>query len=164
MAKSDIKITVTQVFPLVVNNLITSLQKAAVVFVVSVFGFAFLFMSVPAVPTDRIQLSSIVVSTLITVVYWVSKILDAHLMAKGSFLELKGSQLSGESTGFSSNSFTVPIQKIATLYIHQDFLDKLFGICAVVFTQMNSTVSVYGFNHSDAQKFVQKFSDIQSTK
>ena len=38
MAKTDIKITVTQVFPLVVNNLITSLQKAAVVFVVSVLS------------------------------------------------------------------------------------------------------------------------------
>ena len=158
------KITVKKVFPLIVSHMFQSLQKAAMVFVVAVIGFSFLLASAQSVAPEMVQVWALLLSMGATVVFWLSKVFDAVLQAKGSYMELNTTQLSGESTGFTSNSFTVPIQKIATMYVHQDFVDKLFGISAIVFTQMNSSVSVYGFEHADAQAFVKKFATLQSKK
>ena len=158
------KITVKKVLPLIVSHLFQSLQKAAMVFVVAVIGFSFLLASAEFVAPDMVQFLALLLSILATVAYWFSRVFDAVLQAKGSYIELTKTQLSGESTGFTSNSFTVPIQKIATMYVHKDFVDKLFGISAIVFTQMNSSVSVYGFEHGDAQKFVKKFAELQDKR
>lgn len=155
------KITVKKVLPIAVSNTVSSIQRAAVVLVVTVFGVAFLLAGMGVVAQNQVQPIALGVGIVGVLAFFASKVIDATLQAKGSYMELTQNQLSGESTGFSSNSFTVPIKKIATMYIHQDFMDKLFGVSAIVFTQMNSSVSVYGFEHADAQKFVKKFAELQ---
>ncbi|NCN51264.1 MAG: hypothetical protein GW762_02220 [Candidatus Pacebacteria bacterium] len=158
------KITVTKVLPIAISLIVASIQRAALVLVVAVFGVAFLLAAMQILPESSIQPVAFAIGSIVLLAYWMAKVIDASLQAKGSYMELSTSQLSGATTGFSSNSFTVPIKKIATIYIHQDFVDKLFGVSAIVFTQMNSTVSVYGFDHVDAQEFVKKFADLQSKK
>lgn len=158
------KIVVKKTLPIVVSQIVLSIQRAAVILVVSVFGSALLLAALQLVSTQMVQAVAFGIGIAIVLLYWVSKVIDARLQVQHSYLELTNSQVSGMSAGFSSNSFTVPIQKIATMYIHQDFIDKLFGVSAIVFTQMNSSVSVYGFEYSEAQAFVKKFSDLQSKK
>lgn len=158
------KIVVKKKLPIVVSLIFDSVQRAAIILVVTVFGVALTLAALQMIPIELVQPVSFGIGIFVLIAYWLSKVIDANLQVKGSYMELTSSQISGMSAGFSSNSFTVPIQKIATMYIHQDFIDKLFGVSAIVFTQMNSSVSVYGFEHSDAQAFVKKFSDLQGKK
>ncbi len=155
------KITVNKVVPVFISHVVATIQRAALFFVISVFGVAFLAVGV-GVSQELVQSVGMIAGTIVLGAFWVSKYIDANLKTKGSYMELSNAQLIGESTGFSSQSFTVPISKIATMYVHQDFVDKLFGVSAIVFTQMNSSVSVFGFDHADAQKFVKKFAQLQS--
>lgn len=157
------KITVKRIFPLVVSDVVASIQKAAVYLVVTVFAVAFILVGV-RVASHLIQPIAFGVGMVVLLAFLTSKGIDARLKSKGSYMELTDSQILGESTGFSSNSFTVPIKQVATMYIHQDFIDKLLGVSAIVITQMNSSISVFGFEHSDAQKFVKKFAELQSKK
>ncbi|MCA9369270.1 MAG: hypothetical protein H6773_02655 [Pseudomonadales bacterium] len=157
------KITVKRIFPLVVSDVVTSIQKAAVYLVVTVFVVAFILVGV-GVASHLVQPIAFGVGLVVLLAFVASKVIDAQLKAKGSYMELTDSQILGESTGFSNNSFTVPIKQVATMHIHQDFIDKLLGVSAIVFTQMNSSISVFGFEHSDAQKFVKKFAELQSKK
>lgn len=158
------KITVTRTLPIAFNAIAASLQRAAVVFVVTVFGAAFLLSGAQVVPPEQIQLIAVLCGTVALGFFWLSKVIDAFLQARGNYIELSAQQVSGASTGFTSNSFTIPLHKIATVHIHQDFIDKLFGVAAIVCTQMNVSVSVYGFSIDDAQAFVKKCAALQSKK
>ncbi len=158
------KIKVTRTLPIVLSLIGNSIQRAAVVFVVSIIGLSVVLNTALQIDAQAVRPVALGLSTLATVAFLLSKVLEGVLQAKGTYMEVSAQQLSGVVSGFSSNSFTVPLTKVGTLHIYQNFFDRLFGICAVVYTQMNVTMSVYGFDSTDAQAFIKKCVEFQSKK
>ncbi len=158
------KIVVKRSFPIVFSLLVHSVQRAAVIFVVAVIGLSIVLNTALQIDAQAVRPVAIGISTLAAVAFLLSKIIEGVLHAKGTELEVTPQQLSGVISGFSSNSFTLPLSKVGTLYVYQNFVDKLFGICAVVYTQMNATMTVYGFDIKDAQALIKKCAEYQSKK
>jgi hypothetical protein len=158
------KIQVQRSVPIIVSVLFNSIQRAAFVFVVAIIGVSILLTTALQLAIGQVQPLAMGSSILAVIAFLSSKVIDAVLQAKGTELELTKQQLSGTVTGFSSSTFSIPIDKIATMHVHQTFTDKLFGICSIVCTQMNTSVSLYGFEVSEAQRLVRRFTEYQSTK
>jgi hypothetical protein len=155
------KISVSRSLPVFVSKCVESIQKSAVMFVVAVLGLAFVIAGSTQLEGATIQSISFGIGGVLVLAYWISLYIDAYLHAKDTYIEIADGQVAGKKSGFTTSRFTASVKKISTMYVQQSFVDKLFGVSAIVFTQQNSLVSVYGLEEKDAQDFARYFAKIQ---
>jgi hypothetical protein len=156
------KITVKKTLPIIVNNFIYSLTKAAVYFTIIFLGSSIILPLILQRDTGEVAWLILLLSTGFMVLFAIRQVIDAKLHAKNTSVELTAKTINCEVSGFNSSSFSIPLNQISSVHVHQAFVDKIFDVSSVVISQIAGTVVVYGFNVSEAKAFSKAFSERQS--
>lgn len=146
------------------NDMITLMPRLATVFVATYIGMIFIFGIMNNYGIQSISWLPSILAISFVILLFIKHALDAYLVAKGTFLELKEKSISCTISGLSTRSFSIPLNQISSIHIQQSFVDKFFNICRVVIVQIASTAVVYGFNYTDAIKFSENFTNKRAEK
>lgn len=158
------KIQVKNAKAVLINDLINLLPRLATVFVVVYIGTILVYGIARDYGVPVFSWLPSVLAILCVVLLAIKHALEARILAKGTNLELKEKTISCTIAGFSTRSFSIPLNQISSVHIQQSFTDRFFKISRVVIVQIASTAVIYGFDYDDAVKFSEKFANRRGEK
>ncbi len=158
------KIQVKDKLAVVFTSLLYAAPRSAMYFAGGYLGAALLLPMIAQQPFEELTLWVGLISFAVLLVVVAKQVINSLLHAKNTTVELTASSIDCEISGFTTESFSIPLDQISNVRVSQAFMDKFFGVSSVVVSQIAGTFAVYGFDYEDAKKFAKEYSAKQQAR
>lgn len=158
------KLKVEKPIAILCRELFYSLPRLATIGVAVYLG-SIIFASVSASYGQTLSPWLPVLLAIFSVMVYFGKIaIDAYLHAQRTEIELTDKSINCVISGFTSRTFSIPLNQVSSVLVQQGFIDRFFNVSQIVVVQIASTALVYGFDYDQAVAFSRKFSSQQQKK
>lgn len=146
---------------IVTTQLVYALPKLATAFVIVYIAAWFVASAAMNQGGPALTWLPSVAGLISLLAYAAKQSMDSYLHSKDTQLELTKTNITCTISGFSTRTFSVPLNQVSSIHVEQGFIDRFFNVSRVVIVQIASTAAVYGFDYSDAVAFSKQFSSQQ---